>query len=247
MDIGSAKIERISHVVDKKDTRFYKFDEQVGLSVSSACSVITPYYLQNWYKKNSANKINKRLEETAGQGTEGHSLIEQQAEGKEVEPKEELKEWFSEWNKTQKQYEISAEMSEIMVFSKTFAYGGQIDRVGMFQGKRCIIDFKTGSYSHMNLWKTEAYRQAYIEMTGDEVGAVVLHLPRPDLMERGHKVRHYTIDRHTTCFLNFLSAYQCMRMLYYKDLLKAGMSSKDVFAPHSFWLYEREHGTGSAA
>ena len=244
MNLKDAVIERESHPVGGRDTRFYRYDGKLGLSVSAACSLIVPYHLQSWYKKNSEKKIDKRMNETANLGTDGHALIESQAKGVDVKPKEYLKEWFEEWNKTQKQYEITAEMNEEGVFSKVFGYGGTPDRVGMFQGRRTILDFKTGSYSHLNLYKTEAYRQAYIEMTGDkDIDAVVLHLPRPDLMERGQKVRHYRIEHHIPCFLAFLSAYYDIRMYYGKDLQKAGM--EDVYAPLPFMLYEREYGTGS--
>jgi len=248
MNLADANIEQVGFdiPINKHKTyhgRLYEMDGQLGSSVSMACDVISPLFLQEWRKSNTARAINKRLEETAGPGTQGHLLIEKQAEGEKVTPPEELKEWFTEWDKTQIQYSITAEQSEVKVFSKTYAYGGRIDRIGEFNGKRCIIDFKTGSYSHINLWKTEAYRQAYVEMTGDkDVGAIVLHLPRPDLMARGHKVRHYTIQRHTSCFLAFLSAYQTFRMLYFKDLLKAGMREEDVFAHSAFKLYERENG-----
>ena len=246
MDLKSANIERVGATIDGKiPIRLYKYEGQVGVSVSTACDLIVPLGLQNYYKKGKYEKLEARKEETATIGSNGHELIEKQAKGEEVKPDENLKEWFTAWNETQKQFEISAEMSEVKVFSKTFAYGGQIDRVGVFDGKRCVIDFKTGRYSHINLWKTEAYRQAYIEMTGDrEVGAVVLHLPRPDLASKGHKIAHYTIERHETCFLNFLCAYQDFLMYYYKDLIKAGMTEKDVFSPKPFLLYEREYGAG---
>lgn len=242
MNLADANIERISATIDngKVPIRLYKFDNQIGCSVSTACNMIVPIGLQNYYKRGEYKKIEAHRDATATLGTEGHALVEKQAAGEEVHPKEELKEWFNDWNKIQAQYEITSELSEVKVFSKTFAFGGQIDRIGNFNGKKCVIDFKTGRYSHINLWKTEAYRQAYIEMTGDkDIGAVVLHLPRPDLMKRGQKVAHYTIERHETCFLNFLCSYQTLCMYYYKDLLAAGMTEKDVYSPKPFLFYEQ--------
>lgn len=249
MNLKDANIERVSASIKSGwaeiPIRMYRYEGQLGCSVSTACDLIVPLHLQNYFKKTDFKKQEDHKKATANLGSNGHELIEKQAEGQEVAPDDNLKEWFSAWNETKKQYEISAEMSEVKVFSKTFAYGGQIDRVGEFNGKRCIIDFKTGRYSHINLWKTEAYRQAYIEMTGDrDIGAVVLHLPRPDLMAKGHKVAHYTIERHETCFLSFLCAYQNFKMYYYKDLIKAGMVEKDVFDLSPFAYYEREYGAG---
>lgn len=246
-ELKEANIERIGATIDGKiPIRLYSYEGQLGCSVSTACDLIVPLGLQNYYKKGEYKKLEERKESTANIGSNGHALIEKQSEGKEVVPPEELKEWFGEWEKTQVQYSVGeSELHEVKVFSKLFAYGGQLDDLRIFNGKRCLIDYKTGRYSHINLWKLEAYRQAYIEMTGDrEVGAVVLHLPRPDLMARGQKVAHYTIERHETCFLSFLCAYQNFCLYYYKDLLKAGMTEKDVFSLKPFWLYEREYGSG---
>ncbi len=243
MDLTKAQIKRISANLSdyqKTKVRLYEHEEQKGLSVSDCCGIVVPHYLQNWFRNKTKKEIEKVKDTTASVGSLCHTLPEKQAKGEDVTPPEELKQWYADWNKTQKKYDISAEMSEVMVFSKRYAYGGQIDRVGAFNGKRCIIDFKTGHYSHINLWKTEAYRQAYIEMTGDsEVGAVVLHLPRPDLVRRGHEPKHYSINRHDTVFLSFLCAYQDVCMLYYTDLIKLGMSAKDVYALKPFLLYEQ--------
>lgn len=223
--------------------RLYQYQGQVGASVSSAVSMAVKLELQKYMKKTSGAAIDKRSEETASFGIGGHKLIEDEAAGKEVTPPEELKDWYQEWKKAQTEYKIEEECSEVRVFSKVFAFGGRIDRIGNFNGKKSIIDLKTGRYSHIDLWKTEAYRQAYVELTGDvDIGAVVLYVPRPDLAARGLKVKHYTISRHIQCFSAFLSCYQALRMNYFKELQEVGMSQKDVFANHLFDLYEREFG-----
>lgn len=233
--LTKANIERVSVDLDigygkTQASRFYKYDGQLGVSVSLATSLIVPLSLQSYYKKNSENKIAKRKEETAGMGTQLHAIPEAEAKGEQVVIPEGGEEWQKRWEETKKEFDITAEYSEVMVFSKKHAFGGQIDRIGNFAGKRSVIDFKSGNYSVMDLWKTEAYRQAYVEMTGDkDVGTVVLYLPRPDLIERGQKVRHYTVQQHESCFNSFLAAYRCFKMIYYNQLIKAGMRKEDVF------------------
>lgn len=244
--LQDAGIEQIDATLEldfkkKEKIRLYRHEGHLGVGVSSAYSIVCPLERQSYYKKNEGEKIEARREETASQGTEAHKLIELQSQGQEVVPKEELGEWFQTWNKTQQEFNITSEYSEVRVFSHQFSYGGTIDRIGMFHGQRCVIDFKTGRYSHLDLHKTEAYRQAYIEMTGDkDVGCVVLYLPRPDLAKKGFKPKHYTIQNHIPCFSAFLSGYYLFRMMYYSQLHKLGMEKEDIFRNPLFDLYERE-------
>ena len=225
--------------------RMYEYCGMKGLSVTTALQCFQKFELQEWKERSTKESMAERKKETAGLGTEAHSLIEQEAKGETVQPKEELKEWFDEWKKTEKQFDITSEYSEVRVFSKSFLYGGTIDRIGMFNGKRSIIDFKSGSYSHSHLWTTEAYRQAYGEMTGDwDTQTIVLMLPRPDLIAKGAKPRHYTVSRHTQCFTAFLSCYFALRMMYGKELCEAGMDKERVYENLPFMLYEREYGKG---
>lgn len=262
MNIKNANIERIGVHFEKFKKkipiRLYKHDGQLGASVSTAMSMIVPLELQDYYKLNSPKKLQKRRDETAGSGSVSHDLINRQADGEIITPDEEQELWWGVWEDVQKKYKVSAEMTEFMVFSKVFGYGGQVDRCGVFdcncpqcqtnlpKSKRAIIDLKTGWFSFMDLWKTEAYRQAYIEMTGDyDIGTIVLYIPRKELLEKGHEPKHFSIVRHTTCFLNFLCGYQDFCMNYHKQLLKLGMNEKDVYAEKPFILYEREFGEGS--
>lgn len=248
MNLEESGIERIGCPIDlgygkTRECRFYRYEDQLGASVSLATSLVVPLSLQDWYKNNSANKIEKRKQETAGMGSQLHAIPEAEHKSQEVVVPDGGEAWMQNWEQAKKEFDITAEHSEVMVFSKRYSFGGQIDRIGNFAGKKCVIDFKSGSYSVMDLWKTEAYRRAYVEMTGEtEIGAVVLYLPRPELLARGQKPRHYTIQQYDSCFLSFLSAYQVFKMTYYSELLKAGMTRENVFQKSAFMFYENQKG-----
>ena len=255
IDLRAADIRRIAFDLPiKKDVtyhgRLYQYQDKLGASVSMATACHVPISRQEWLKSTDKDKADEVRDSAATTGTMLHTIPQSEADGTEAsvpeDRKEEAKEWAKEWEKARDQHSITAEHSEVMVFSKIFCFGGTIDRIGGFDGKRSIIDFKTGNFNYADLWKTEAYRQAYIEMTGDtEVGMTVLYLPRPDLLKRGQKPRSYTVRHHTSCFLAFLSCYQSFKMQYAKELLKAGMKESDVYSHLAFLLYEREHGTGN--
>lgn len=258
MDLKSANIERIGATIDGKiPIRMYRYEGQIGCSVSTACDIVVPLGLQNYYKKNTPKKIEETKEKSAGVGSTLHELADKAIKEEKVEPKPEFKKWVEDNHETVAKYKMVAEASEIKLFSKVFAVGGQVDYIGTFdcdcpqcsknlpKSKRAIVDRKTGRYNVINLWKTSMYRQMYVELTGDQdIGTVILHQPRPDLIEKGVKGTHYSIGRHETCVLSFLSAYQDFKMYYYRDLIKAGMRESDVYQLSPFVYYEYLYGRG---
>lgn len=232
--------------------RLYSYQGDIGAGVSLAMCEYVELRRQEWMRVSSENKQLKVANDAAAKGSFLHTIPQAQAEGKEIEKpefetisEEEVKQWTAQWEKTSTEHKITAEHSELTVYSKIFHFGGTIDRVGMFDGKRMVMDFKTGRFHYSDLWKTEAYRQAYMEMTGDrDVGTVVIYLPRPELVARGEKPRHFTIQQHTSCFSAFLGCYHAFKMNHFKELQAAGMSKEAVFQNPVFALYERENGVG---
>jgi hypothetical protein len=235
IDLNNAGINRSHHKLDigygkEQEIRLYEWNGQKGLSVGTATSCVVPLSRQEYYQKGKKEDMDKRRGETAEIGIAAHKIMEADGRGEEVSVPDGMSEWHAEWDKAKKNFDITAEYSEVKVFSQTYNYGGTIDRIGNFNGTRCVMDLKSGHYSHIDLWKTEAYRQAYIEMTGDhEVGLVVLYIPRPDLAARGKTPRHYSVQHHNSCFLAFLSAMYNFKMLYYKELPKMGFTGDQIF------------------
>jgi hypothetical protein len=231
MDIGYGKQASI---------RLYEQDGIRGPGVSTAMSCFQPLSLQNWKENTAKEEIQSKGKKGRDFGTAGHALLDQEAKGQEIAPKEELKEWHESWAKVRKEFDITAEYSEVRVFSKKYSYGGTVDRIGMFKGKRCVIDFKTGSYSHSHLWTTEAYRRCAIEMgESEDLGTVVLYLPKPGKFQ---PPRHYTVSRHDVCFLNFLAAKRTFQMLYYKELMGFGMAPEQVFQDDAVVFHQGKVG-----
>jgi len=224
--------------------RMYTDGEQWGCGVSTAMDVYCPVERANWFKNTSRADIEVKGGGAANMGTDLHKIVET-AEVPDREDKAELQTWLEDYKKEDQKHSVIREKSEFAVFSQTFLYGGRVDLLEEYDGKRYITDLKTGRYNHSDLWKTEAYRQAYIEMTGDqEVGTAVRYMPSPANQKKGQKPRRYSVERHLNCFETFLSCYRAFRMTYYKELIEAGMDKERVFDPLTFMLYEREYGSG---
>ncbi len=238
LDIGYGKTENI---------RLYEFEGQRGVSISTAPSIFVPLSLQDYYRNKSKNAQLKASNKAKELGTQAHALLEKEETEEPEPPKEELREWFDDWKKVKTDWNIApAEYTELKVFSRVFATGGKIDRIGAINGKRYVIDYKTGRFSFLDLWKTTAYRELYVEMSGDlDVGVMVIYLPKPDLVKQGHKPKKYTVTRYESCFATWLGLYDAFKMQYHKELIKAGMTPEDVYSKGTFKLYERENGIGS--
>lgn len=206
--------------------RMYEHDGVRGLAVSTAMDCFAEITLQEWLRRTDPEKIAETVSSAADFGTQAHRIQEAIGDGKKVEVPTHMQDWQTRTQEYTAKYTSDIEYSEVKVFSKKHLYGGTIDRIGMFAGKRSIIDWKTGRFHFSDLWKTEAYRRAYIEMTGDEdVGTVVVYAPKKD----GIAPKHYTVEHHDGCFMAFLSAHYLFRMTYFRELKEAGYPESRLF------------------
>ena len=187
-ELSGPTIER----VQTEDSRFYKVTKKDG-SIAYMPSITTilqsvkvdSYFLDNW-KEEQAEKLGmlgKRIELflSAERGTAVHNAIERWNNGEQLDWKKDgytSEEWarVCEYMNWAEEREHKFLQSEIFVFSEHYNWAGQCDGIVEIDGKKYIIDFKTGKDLYLsNKLQVAAYWQAYQEMTGEEIhGAILL-------------------------------------------------------------------------
>ena len=74
-----------------------------------------------------------------------------------------LKPYIYGWIMFKKQWNFEIEKIEHIVFSKKYWFAGRLDRVGILNGKRAIVDIKTGVTDSATAIQTAGYSIAYNE------------------------------------------------------------------------------------
>jgi hypothetical protein len=190
-----------------------------GPSVSEATSHVNRRELIDWFKRTDLTEQKEVGGGAAKTGTAIHEVLDRHTKtGSVGAVSEELKPAIAQYQAFAEKVGLTPETSEKYIFSCEYRYGGTYDQVGILNGKRTLIDWKTGKFNNKDMWKTEAYRQAYIEMGGDpEVGATLIYLDK-----EGKKTpKTYTIEHHDFCFTAFLSCLFLWKALYFNDLKRA--------------------------
>lgn len=158
------QVESKINVTDIDGTRWYLKGDQKYISVTEVISVPKAYKLQNYYKKNSANKIQKTMETTADFGSQLHKLVEFDLKGIKVTiDNPALAKCFDNWLKVKENHKISAIETEKAVVSDLYGFGGRLDILGMIDGALCVIDLKSGFFDNLVGLQLAAYRQGLIE------------------------------------------------------------------------------------
>src|SRR3990167_3128262 len=126
----------------------------------------------------------KHLKEAGTIGTKIHDWIEEYIKGKKPEMPEEKNiiigvNGFLDWVKKIKVKFIE---SEILVYSKQYDFSGRLDAIAIIDGKRYLIDYKTGTGLYNDvLLQTAAYTAAYQEMTGNKIyGRWIIRIEKRD-------------------------------------------------------------------
>jgi hypothetical protein len=191
-----------------------------GPSVSEATAHVNRRELINWFKKTDLTEQKEVGGGAASTGTAIHEVLDRVSKtGAVGDVPEEIRPAISQYETFAKKVNLTPESSEKYIFSSEYRYGGTYDQVGFINGKHNLIDFKTGRFNNKDMWKTEAYRRAYIEMGGDpEIGVTLVYLDK----EGKVAPKPYTIEHHDFCFKAFLSCLFLWKALYFNDLKRAG-------------------------
>jgi hypothetical protein len=127
-----------------------------------------------------------------------------------------LTDWFSRWQKLRLEHHIEGEQFELAVVNKKHGYAGTADIIGRMNGKPTLFDLKSGHYSTKIGWQLAAYREAYKEMTGEELGMVWLSVPW------NKEMKLFSYEHLDWCFDRFLDSLGVWKGLYYGQLDKMG-------------------------
>lgn len=142
--------------------RWYEHNGQKHISVTQVLGFFPDPGLTKWYIKSTPEQIEQRKLETASQGTEIHTQAHQ---GKE-----------DRLNGLLETIGAKTIASEVVVVSKN-GWAGQADRIIEINGKKYVIDLKSGKFGNV------AYQLAAYSLAANEVGfglegMGVISLPR---------------------------------------------------------------------
>jgi hypothetical protein len=191
-----------------------------GPSVSEATSHVNRRELIDWFKRTDLVEQKEVGGGAASTGTAIHEVLERVSKtGLVGEVSSEILPAIQKFQDFSQKVNLQTESSEKYVFSETYRYGGTYDAIGTINGKKNLIDYKTGSYNNKDLWKIESYRRAYIEMGGDpEIGCTLIYIDKTGKKEP----KTFTVEHHDFCFISFLCCLHLWKALYFNDLKKAG-------------------------
>lgn len=193
--------------------RAYQFRNLIRPSVSWATGHVVPPSRLRFFKEVSFENQERISGDAAELGTLFHGYAESILKGNVVDdvvpPLKKAVQNFRDWFEKAKPIVYHTENK---IFSTQYGYGGTMDAVLGIGGKKTLVDWKTGKYSDMDLWKTEAYRRAWFEMTGELLDVSVYYFPR-----NGDPMKNYTIRHHDFCFNMFLSCLNTWKGIVFND------------------------------
>lgn len=170
------------------DARFYINED--GKYYPSATTLLEaypkPYALLQWMKE-VGNKSDEIRDAAGRRGSTVHQLTDDYDKGLQVDllnesgqPMYSMEEWsfFERYVEFSKRFTPTFDFIEQQVICPELGFGGTIDRIGVIEGKKYIIDIKTSNGIYNSYWlQLAAYRQAaYVNMGIETDGAAILWL-----------------------------------------------------------------------
>lgn len=167
------------------DARFY-IDEQ-GNYYPSVTTLLEaypkPFALLQWMKE-VGNQADEIRDEAGRRGSIVHQLTEEYDEDEEVcllgengQPKYSLEVWklFERYVDFSDRFSPTYSMIEQQIISPALGFAGTIDRVGMIEGKKYLIDIKTSNGIYNSYWlQLAAYRAALLKEANVKVDGVAI-------------------------------------------------------------------------
>lgn len=203
MNETATKIERLSANIirynDDRGMRWYEVDGEKYISVTQVLDCFVPPELKGWFIKNSAKSIEKRKAETAEIGSLIHQNVHLGTEER--------------FNLLAHEKGMKTIKSEFVVTS-TLGFAGQVDRMIDMDGKRYIVDIKTGRFGSTAGAQLGAYSIAANQAGADAQGIGVISIPR-----NGGPAQYFDYSKNfENCQYAFLAAFDFWKFQNYKQL-----------------------------
>lgn len=219
-------MNNIERLTDESGQRWYCHEEdrenpaRWGASVTNILSIVVPPKRQAYHERTEPETQKTRKQYAGDWGSAMHALIERDLRGDVArleDVDEGLGESFGKWLALRDEHGISAEHVETMVFSDLYGYGGTFDLIGECDGKRALMDIKTGYVGVNAGQQMAAYRQAWFEMTGELLPTITISIPRNGKPAKLFESEHYDWQWHA-----FLGIFQAWKSLEFYRLQEQG-------------------------
>lgn len=148
-------------------------------SVTSVVGLHKAKFIQEWRNKVGAEKANKISSKASKRGTAIHSLCEDYLLGNKPNVNPFDHEMFTSL-KPHLDKINNIHCLETQLYSHHLEVAGTVDCIAEYDGKLCVIDFKTSSkpkpkdWIHDYFMQTSAYAVMFEEMTGISVGWLLI-------------------------------------------------------------------------
>jgi len=192
------------------------YDNKVSVTTILSNTIANPK-LSEWYKKNSANRIETVRAKTATFGTDAHKYFEKILLGEEFEPASEYRPHVNFFRKWVEKNNVKAFHVEKNLVSEKLGVAGTCDFIGEIKGEPFIADWKTSTrYNITNGYQLAAYRMMAMEngLIG-ECGIMGVQIDRNTADIKTFEYEH--IDFVEDAFLNTLDLFKAV---YFHKLKK---------------------------
>lgn len=148
-------------------------------SVTSVVSLESRDAILEWRKKVGDEQANKIMTRASKRGTAIHSLCEDYLKKGEASPEMFDVEMFNKLKPILDRID-NIHCLETQLFSHHLKVAGTVDCIAEYEGKLCVIDFKTASKPKQRDWihgyfmQTSAYAVMFEELTGVPVGRLLI-------------------------------------------------------------------------
>ncbi len=210
----------LQRTTDENGFRWYAYPNSPSnlwyISVTTVLGCVLHQRVQAWMRRTDGAKQEAILAQRSDEGTSFHDLVEADLRGATINVLPEQQTAFNKWLELKAAHNITAEETEVSVASDKYGYAGTFDIIGQVDGKRCLMDIKTGWMSEKAGWQLAAYRNALIEKIGkSDLGMVGIQL-RSD-----GRTNLFTYSHYDWCFNRFLDSLGAFRGLYFRKLNQA--------------------------
>jgi len=160
-------------------SRYYLINGTKYDRVTSVLNIIDKPALRMWYANAGVKRARHISQTRADIGTTVHKLIEIHLSGEEVQLDnydDEIKQSILLFQEFQKKNNLIPEGVEVFLWNDEYEYAGTTDFIGMCNGKRMILDWKTSKMIYEEYWlQLSAYVIAFEALTNVKVdGAGIL-------------------------------------------------------------------------